>query len=71
MEKVGFGQVRVYPKIEISGSGMSGIEKLGFERVRVLKVRVRAGISGMKKISFYSLSATFVQFEDTNIYPFM
>ena len=49
MEKVGFGQVRVYPKIEISGSGMSEIGKF----------------------NIYSLSATFVQFEDTNIYPFM
>ena len=71
MEKVGFGRVRVYPNIEISGSGMSGIEKLGFGRVRVLKVRVRAGISGTKKINFYSLSATFVQLDDTNIYPLM
>ena len=27
MEKVGFGRVRVYPNFQMSGSGMSGIEK--------------------------------------------
>ena len=54
MEKVGFGRVRVYPKFEMSGTGISGIEKLGFGRVRVLKVRVRADISGMKKEFFHS-----------------
>ena len=42
MEKEGFGRVRVYPKFEMSGSGISGIDKLGFGRVRVLKLRVRA-----------------------------
>ena len=33
--EVGFGRVRVYPKFEMSGSGTSGIDKLGFGRVRV------------------------------------
>ena len=30
MEKVGFGKVRVYPNFQMSGSGMSGIGKVGF-----------------------------------------
>ena len=32
MEKVGFGRVRVYPNSQMSGSGMSGIEKSGSDR---------------------------------------
>ena len=43
MEKVGFGRVRVYPKFEMSGSGISGIGKVAFGRV--LKFRV-SGIFG-------------------------
>ena len=38
MEKVRFGQVRVYPNSHKSGSGMSGIRKVGF--VREMKFRV-------------------------------
>ena len=30
MEKVGFGRVRVYQNFQMSGSGMSGIGKVGF-----------------------------------------
>ena len=33
MEKVWFGRVRVYPNFQMSGSGISGIEKVGFWRV--------------------------------------
>ena len=35
MKKVVFGRVRVYPTFEMTGSGMSGIGKLGLGRVRV------------------------------------
>ena len=69
MEKVGFGRVRVYPKFEMSGTGISGIEKVGFGRVRGYpKFRVRAGISGMKKINFLALNATFVKFKTKNVF---
>ena len=33
MEKDGFGRVRVFPNFQMSGSGMSGIGKVGFGRV--------------------------------------
>ena len=33
MEKVGFRRVRVYPNFQMSGPGMSGIEKVEFGRV--------------------------------------
>ena len=52
----------------MSGTGISGIEKVGFGRVRVLKLRVRAGISGMKKINFLALNATFVKFKTKNVF---
>ena len=31
-EKVGFGRVREFPKFENSGSGISGMKKVGFVR---------------------------------------
>ena len=52
MEKVGFGRVRIYPKFEMSGTGISGMRGVGFGRVRVLKFQVRAGISGIEKAIF-------------------
>ena len=42
-EKVGFGQVREFPNFENSGSGISGMKKVGFGRE--LKSRV-SGIFG-------------------------
>ena len=53
MDKVGFGRVRVYPKSEMSGTGMSGTRGVGFGRVRVLKFRVRAGILGIEKSDLF------------------
>ena len=38
MEKVGFGLVRVYPNSQKSGSGMSGIGKVGFGREMKFRV---------------------------------
>ena len=57
MKKVGFVRVRAYPKFEKSGTGISGIKGVGFGRVRVLKFRVRAGISGIEKSNFFSVLA--------------
>ena len=60
MEKVGFGRVWVYPKIQMSITGISGIKNVGFRWVRVLNLQVRAVISGNDSNSFsVSKKATF------------
>ena len=73
MEKVGFGRTRVYPKFEMSGSGMSGIRGVGFGRVRVLNFRVRAGISGIEKSNFFSVLVQLLleQFKNGTLLKFM
>ena len=47
MEKVGFGRVREFPKFENSGSGITGVKKVGFGRE--LKTRV----SGIFRVVLY------------------
>ena len=46
MEKVGFGRVREFPRLEISGTGMSGISRLKIFGNRVPKIREIPGSGG-------------------------
>ena len=52
IEKVGFGRVRVFPNFEMSGSGITGMEKFRFGRIRE---KSGSGIetSGIGYFSFY------------------